>query len=223
MTENRENRTENVARSSKNAKHNRFDEQERNAEAVAAERTGCTNTVHDMLSGPEQGPPPGRWDSVGEPGEGLDERQGLYAADATGQEHLPERGDEPSPAADGSAFPGPTTFTSSLWDKHRWRSTGKRSRRLKVKPFRVMSVTPGKGVTVSPLDGGQEWDVPAQELETGSLAVSQGVELDGVLASIRLQEAGLESAHPEYVAGLLQAISDEQTDGSASQPGTNWA
>jgi hypothetical protein len=49
--------------------------------------------------------------------------------------------------------------------------------------------------------------VPARELEAGWLAVSQGLELDG-LASIRLQEAGLESAHPEYVAGLLGAISN---------------
>ncbi|HKG28314.1 MAG TPA: hypothetical protein VKB01_04205, partial [Thermomicrobiales bacterium] len=190
-------------------KHNRFDEQERNAEAVAAERTGRTNAAHDMLSGPEQGPPPGRWDSVGEPGEGLDELQGLYAADATGQEQLPERGDESPPAADGSAFPGATTFTSSLWDQLMVLD-GQTIETPKGEPFRVMSITPGKGVTVSPLDGGQEWDVPAQELETGWLAVSQGVELDG-LASIRLQEAGLESAHPEYVAGLLQAISDEQT------------
>jgi hypothetical protein len=209
MTENPENRTEIVDRSSKHVKHNRFDEQERNAEAVAAERTGRTNAAHDMLSGPEQGPPPGRWDSVGEPGEGLDELQGLYAADATGQEQLPERGDESPPAADGSAFPGATTFTSSLWDQLMVLD-GQTIETPKGEPFRVMSITPRKGVTVSPLDGGQEWDVPAQELETGWLAVSQGVELDG-LASIRLQEAGLESAHPEYVAGLLQAISDEQT------------
>ena len=89
MTENPENRTEIVARSSKNVKHNRFDEQESDAEAVAAERTGRTNAAHDMLSGPEQGPPPGRWDSIGEPGEGLDELQGLYAADTTAEEQLP--------------------------------------------------------------------------------------------------------------------------------------
>ena len=76
----------------------------------------------------------------------------------------------------------------------------------KGEPFRVMAVERGERVTVSPLDGGQEWDVPAQELEMGWLAARQGAELDG-LASIRLQEAGLESAHPEYVAGLLRAIS----------------
>ena len=70
------------------------DQQERDAKAVAAERTGRTNTARDMVSGADQGPPPGRWDSIGEPGEGLDELQGLYAADATGQEQLPERGEE---------------------------------------------------------------------------------------------------------------------------------
>jgi hypothetical protein len=61
-------------------------EPESDADAVAAERTGRTNTARDMLSGSEQEPPPGRWDSIGEPGEGLDELQGLYAADATSQE-----------------------------------------------------------------------------------------------------------------------------------------
>ena len=68
----------------------------------------------------------------------------------------------------------------------------------------------GEGVTVSPLDGGQEWDVPAQELEAGWKAVSGGAQLDG-LASIRLQEAGVGSAHPEYVAGLLRAVIDKGT------------
>ena len=80
----------------------------------------------------------------------------------------------------------------------------------KGEPFRVKAVTRGDQVTVSPLDGGQGWDVPAQELEVGWLAVSQGAELDG-LASIRLQEVGLESAHPEYVAGLLRAITGGRT------------
>ncbi|MCD6059269.1 MAG: hypothetical protein K0Q89_2799 [Thermomicrobiales bacterium] len=47
--------------------------------------------------------------------------------------------------------------------------------------------------------------MPAAELEAGWKAVDSGAELDG-LASIRLQEAGVGSAHPEYVAGLLQAI-----------------
>jgi hypothetical protein len=69
----------------------------------------------------------------------------------------------------------------------------------------VIAVTRGETATVSPLEGGQEWDVPAQELEAAWLAVSQGAELDG-LASIRLQEAGVASAHPEYVAGLLRTI-----------------
>ena len=39
-------------------------------------------------------PAPSRWDTVGEPGEGLDELQGLYANDATTRDHLPEPGDE---------------------------------------------------------------------------------------------------------------------------------
>ena len=35
-----------------------------------------------MTPVPEQDPSLGRWDSIGEPGEGLDELQGLYSADA---------------------------------------------------------------------------------------------------------------------------------------------
>jgi hypothetical protein len=200
---------------SKNEEHGPLDaertdgEQESDAEAVAAERTGRTNTARDMISGSEPGPPPGRWDSIGEPGEGLDELQGLYAADATGQEQLPERGDQPSPATGGSASPAATTITSALWDQLA-ALEGQTIETPKGEPFRVKSVTRGERVTVSPLDGGQEWDVPAQELEAGWLAVRQGAELDR-LASIRLQEAGLESPHPEYVAGLLQAISGGQT------------
>jgi len=80
----------------------------------------------------------------------------------------------------------------------------------KGEPFRVISVIRGERVTVSPLDGGQEWDVPAQELEAGWTAVNRGAQLDG-LASIRLQEAGVRSAHPEYVAGLLRAIMGRET------------
>jgi hypothetical protein len=76
----------------------------------------------------------------------------------------------------------------------------------KGEPFRVIAVTRGEMVTVSPLDGAREWNVPAEELEAAWKAVSGGAELDG-LASIRLQEAGVGSAHPEYVAGLLQALS----------------
>jgi hypothetical protein len=178
--------------------------QESDAEAVAAERTGRTNTARDMVSSPEQEPPPGRWDSVGEPGEGLDDLQGLYAADASEQEQLSERGDEPSPATSGSASPAATTVTNALWDQLTTLK-GRTIETPKGEPFRVIGITRGERVVVSPLDGGQEWDVPAQELETGWLSVRQGTELDG-LASIRLQEAGLESAHPEYVAGLLQAI-----------------
>jgi hypothetical protein len=181
------------------------DQQESDAEAVAAERTGRTNIARDMVSGSEQGPPPGRWDSIGEPGEGLDELQGLYAADASNQEQLPERRDESSPATVGFASPAATTITSALWDQL-MALEGHTIETPKGEPFRVMAVERGERVTVSPLDGGQEWDVPAQELEMGWLAVRQGAELDG-LASIRLQEAGLESAHPEYVAGLLRAIS----------------
>ena len=184
--------------------HDRFDKEESDAEAVAAERSGRTNTARDMTLGLEQAPPPGRWDSIGEPGEGLDELQGLYGADASGQEQLPERGDEPSPATGGSASAAGITVTTALWDQL-MALEGQTIETPKGEPFRVKAVTRGDQVTVSPLDGGQEWDVPAHELEAGWLAVSQGAKLDG-LASIRLQEAGLESAHPEYVAGLLEAI-----------------
>jgi hypothetical protein len=184
------------------------DQQESDAKAVAAERTGRTNAARDMASGTEQLPTPERWDSIGEPGEGLDELQGLYAADATGQEHLPERGEELSPATDRSATPTATANAAELWD----RLIGLEGRTIetpKGEPFRVIAIERGEKVTVSPLDGAQEWDVPAEELEAGWLAVSQGVELDG-LSSIRLQESGLKSAHPEYVAGLLRAIASER-------------
>jgi len=183
-------------------------ERHSDAEAVAAERTGRTNAARDMVSGPEQGPPPGRWDSVGEPGEGLDELQGLYTADAAGQEQLPERGDEPSPASGGSASSTASTFTSPLWDQL-MTLQGQTIETPKGEDFWVMAVTRGETVTVSPLDGAQEWDVRAHELEFGWQATKQGAELDG-LASIRLQDAGLDSAHPEYVAGLLRAISGGQ-------------
>jgi hypothetical protein len=179
------------------------DELESDAEAVAAERTGRTNTARDMKTGSEQAPS-GRWDSIGEPGEGLDELQGLYSADATGEKQLPERGKEPSPTTSESASPAATTITPALWDELT-ALQGQTIETPKGEPFRVIAVTRAERAIVSPLDGGQEWDVPAQELEAGWLAVRQGAELDG-LASIRLQEAGLESAHPEYVAGLLKAI-----------------
>ncbi len=186
--------------------HNPFDEKESesDAEAVAAERTGRTNAARDMIAGSEQGPAPGRWDSIGEPGEGLDELQGLYATDAATRDQLPERGDQPSPAPTDQPSPSAATVTPEFWNQLA-ALEGQTIETPKGEPFRVKAVTRGEKVTVSPLDGGQEWAVPAQELEAAWLAVSQGAELDG-LASIRLQEAGVGSAHPEYVAGLLQAI-----------------
>ncbi len=178
------------------------DEKESDAEAVAAERTGRTNTARDMTAAPEPGPPPGRWDSIGEPGEGLDELQGLYAADAAPRDKLPEQGDAPTTATTES--PSSTTIIPALWDQLA-ALEGQTVETPKGEPFRVIAVTRGETVTVSPLDGAREWDVRAQELEAGWQAVSSGAELDG-LASIRLQEAGVASAHPEYVAGLLRAL-----------------
>jgi hypothetical protein len=203
MPENLEKRIEKFARSGKDAMHNLFTEKESDAEAVAAERTGRTNAARDMTADPEQGPAPGRWDSIGEPGEGLDELQGLYAADAATRDQLPEQGEEPLPATTDQPPPD-AAITPAHWDQLA-ALVGQTIETPKGEPFRVIAVTRGETVTVSPLDGGQEWDVPAQELEAAWLAVSQGAELDG-LASIRLQEAGVGSAHPEYVAGLLQAI-----------------
>lgn len=199
MPENLENRIEKIASSGKEAMDNLFSEKESDAEAVAAERTGRTNTARDMTAGSEQGTLPGRWDSIGEPGEGLDELQGLYAADAASRDQLPEQGEAPSPATiDEPPLPG-AELTPALWDQLSAliRQTVETP---KGEPFRVVAVTRGEVVTVSPLDGGQEWDVPAKELEEGWQAVSGGLELDG-LASIRLQEAGVGSVHPEYVAG----------------------
>jgi hypothetical protein len=183
-------------------------ELESDAEAVAAERTGRTNAAREMTDPPGKEPTPGRWDSIGEPGESLDELQGLYAADATSQDQLPEHGDGPTDTT-GSRLATANAITPAFWDQ----LTGLKGRTVetpKGEPFRVNAVAPGKGVTVSPLDGGKEWDVPAQELEAGWKLVNRGVRLDG-LASIRLQEAGVGSAHPEYVAGLLQAIIDAAT------------
>jgi hypothetical protein len=182
-------------------------ERESDSEAVAAERSGRTNTARDMTDAPEQGPPPGRWDSIGEPDEGLDELQGLYAADSSNQEQLPERGSQP-PTSTRPHPPSATAISPSLWDQL-LTLEGQTIETPKGEPFRVTGVTRGTHVTVSPLDGGQEWAVPAQELEAAWLAVSQGTELDG-LASIRLQEAGVASAHPEYVAGLLHAVTNKE-------------
>jgi hypothetical protein len=182
--------------------------QESDVEAVAAERTGRTNTARDMTAGSEQSPVPGRWDSIGEPGEGLDELQGLYAADAASRDQLPEHGDEPT-ASSRSSSRSTATVTPSLWD-HLAALEGRTIETPKGEPFRVIAVRRGKGVTVSPLDGAQEWDAPAAELEAAWLAVSQGVKLDG-LASIRLQEAGVGSDHPEYLAGLLHALTVDRS------------
>jgi hypothetical protein len=175
------------------------------AEAVAAERTGRTNTARDMSADPDQGPAPGRWDSIGEPGEGLDELQGLYAADAATRDQLPEPGEEPSSATIDQPSSSATTITPVPWEQLA-ALEGQTIETPKGEPFRVIAVARGETVTVSPLDGAREWDVPAGELEAGWQAVRGGAELDG-LASIRLQEAGVASAHPEYVAGLLQALS----------------
>ena len=194
----------------KDMMHNDFDKKERepDAEAVDAERTGRTNAAREMTDSPIQEPAPGRWDTVGEPGEGLDELQGLYANDASTREHLPEQGDEPTTAT-VAHLPAANAITPALWDQLKVLE-GQTVETPKGEPFRVKAVTSGEGVTVSPLDGGQEWDVPARELETGWAAVDGGSRLDG-LASIRLQEAGVRSAHPEYVAGLLSAIVDEES------------
>ena len=183
-------------------------ELESDAEAVAAQRTGRTNTAGEMTATLGQGPAPGRWDSIGEPGEGLDELQGLYADDASAHDHLPEKGDE-STTATGSHLPGANATTLELWDQLK-ALEGQTVETPKGEPFRVIAVQTGVGVTVSPLDGGLEWDVPAQELEVGWPVLNRGARLDG-LASIRLQEAGVGSAHPEYVAGLLRAIMEDET------------
>ena len=189
---------------------NVFDEKEpvSDAGAVEAERTGRTNAARDMTASPTEEPPTGRWDSIGEPGEGLDDLQGLYANDASTRGHLPERGDEPT-SATGSHFPATDAISRGLWNQL-MALEGRSIETPKGEPFRVISVIRGERVTVSPLDGGQAWDVPAQELEAGWTAVNRGAQLDG-LASIRLQEAGVRSAHPEYVAGLLRAIMGRET------------
>jgi hypothetical protein len=194
----------------KNIMHSAFDSDQResDAEAVDAERTGRTNAAREMTDSPGQQPPPGQSDRVGEPGEGLDELQGLYANDSSPREHLPEQGDEPKTATVAHP-PAANSNTPALWDKLKVleRQTIETP---KGEPFRVKAGTSREGVTVSPLDGGQEWVVPAQELEAGWTAVKGGAQLDG-LASIRLQEAGVRSAHPDYVAGLLRAIVDEES------------
>jgi hypothetical protein len=130
------------------------DEPESDDEAVAAERTGRTNTARDMTTGPEQGVAPGRWDSIGEPGEGLDELQGLYAADATSQDQLPQHGDDATTAT-GSHHPTARPITPALWAQL-MALEGRTVETPKGEPFRVNAVVSGEGVTVSPLYGGQE-------------------------------------------------------------------
>jgi hypothetical protein len=179
------------------------------AEAVAAERSGRTNTARDMTGGPEQGPVPGRWDSIGEPGEGLDELQGRYATDASSRDQLPEPGDKPSPDTTDQPSPAAATTTPELWNQLA-ALVGQTIETPKGEAFRVIAVAHGEQVTVGPLDGGQEWAVSARDIEEGWLAVRQGMELDG-LASIRLQEAGVGAAHPEYLAGLICAITGGRT------------
>jgi hypothetical protein len=181
------------------------DEPETDAEAVDAERTGRTNAAREMTATTEEVLSSSRLVSIGEPGEGLDELQGLYANDAPTRDHLPEQGDDKTTAT-GSHRPAANPFSPSLWNQL-MALEGRTVETPKGEPFRVNAVASGEGVTVSPLDGGQEWDVPAQELEAGWKAVNGGAQLDG-LASIRLQEAGVGSAHPEYVAGLLRAVID---------------
>jgi hypothetical protein len=183
-------------------------ELESDAAAVAAERTGRANTAHEMTASPGQEPPPGRWDSIGEPGEGLDELQGLYTNDTSTRDHLPEQGGE-STTATGSPLAAANAITPELWDQLK-ALEGQTVETPKGEPFRVIAVKSGACVTVSPLDGGQRWDVPAQELEAGWPVLNRGTRLDG-LASIRLQEAGVGSVHPEYVAGLLRAITGSKT------------
>ena len=197
----RKHRIESTSRTGKDIMHDRFDKKENDAEAVDAERSGRTNAAR--AAGDERGPVPARWDSIGEGGEGLDELQGLYATDASAQDQFVERERESSPDMTGSSLPS-DVITPALWDRLS-ALEGETVETPKGEPFGVKAVSRGEHVTVSPLDGGQEWDVPAQELEAAWGIFGAGEPLDG-LASIRLQEAGLASAHPEYVAGLLHAV-----------------
>jgi hypothetical protein len=182
--------------------HNLFDKNENDAEAIDAERSGRTNAARDAAAG--RGPGPGRWDSIGEGGEGLDELQGLYAADAPTRDQLAERGPEAVAPPIGASARSSTAITPVLWDRL-MALEGATIETPKGEPFGVKAISRGEYVTVSPLDGGQEWEVSARDLEAAWTAVRGGARLDG-LASIRLQEAGLGSTHPEYIAGLLHAM-----------------
>ena len=185
--------------------HNVVEEEgpESDAEAVAAERTGRTNAAREMTDLTGQEPPLGRWDSIGEPGEGLDELQGLHANEGPNRDHLSEQGEEVTTRTE-SRLPAGSEITPTLWDQLA-ALQGRTIETPKGEPFRVKAVTSGERVTVIPLDGARESEVAAHELEAGWQAINGGAALDG-LASIRLQEAGVGAAHPEYVAGLLRAI-----------------
>lgn len=199
---------EKVASAGKDMLLNLFDEEENEAEAVEATRSGRTNTASDAAS--QSGRMPGRWDSIGEGGEGLDELQGLYAADAPTRDHLVEQGPEAHLPRSGASARSSTAITPVLWDRL-LALEGATVETPKGEPFGVKAVARGEHVTVSPLDGGREWDVSAEDLEVAWTAVRGGARLDG-LASIRLREAGVGSAHPEYIAGLLHAVtSDDET------------
>lgn len=175
---------------------------ESEAETIDAERVGRTNAVRAAADG--DSPEPGRWDSIGESREGLDDLQGHVATDASPRDPLAESGTVSPPFASGPPAQPRTAITPALWDQF-VALRGETLETPKGEPFAVIDVTPGVSLTVSPLDGGGEWAVSAQELEAAWMMVRGGEPLDG-LASIRLQEEGLGPAHPEYVAGLLRSI-----------------
>ena len=207
LRENDGDRIEKITAGGKDMMHNLFDENENDAEAIDAERSGRTNAARDAAAG--HGPVPGRWDSIGEGGEGLDELQGLHTADALTRDHLAEQGPEAVPPTTGASARSSAAITPVMWDRL-MTLEGATIETPKGEPFAVKAVSRGEHVTVTPLDGGQEWEVSAQDLEAASTAVRGGAPLDG-LASIRLHEAGLGSAHPEYIAGLLHAITSDET------------
>lgn len=176
------------------------------ADTVIAERAGRTNSARGAAEG--HGREPGPWDSIGENSEGLDDLQGHFATDASPRIHLAALDAESPPFTSGPpAHPG-IPITPALWDRLAALS-GRTLETPKGEPFAVNDMKRGVGVTVSPLDGGREWTVSAQELETAWTMVRDGEPLDG-LASMRLHEKGLRSAHPEYVAGLLRAVLGEE-------------
>ena len=80
----------------------------------------------------------------------------------------------------------------------------------------MKAVTSGEGVTVSPLDGSQS-GCAGSGARGGWKAVNGGAQLDG-LASIRLEEAGGDR-HPQCVAGLLRAVTDNWDIGRRSPDG----